>query len=121
LPPGLEFFGDFARVWRERGQDVIFRGAPHFIVASAPVGALVGAPDCLIALSYFELFAHSLGVGTVWDGMAKWAINDILPQMKGRLGIPDDHAIGYAMAFGWPAVKYQRGVKRAPHKVILVK
>ena len=71
-------------------------------------------PDCLIALSYFELFAQANGVGTVWDGLAKWAINDLLPETRQRLGIPDDHLIGYCMVFGKPAVRYSRTVQHGP-------
>jgi len=77
-------------------------------------------PDCLIALSYFELFAQSLNVGTVWNGLAKWAINDLVPETRQRLGIPDGHQIGYVMSFGKPAVQYSRTVQyRSPiiHRV----
>jgi len=27
------------------------------------------------------------GVGTVWNGLAKWAINDLLPETRTSLGI----------------------------------
>ena len=71
-------------------------------------------PDCLIALSYFELFAQANGIGTVWNGLAKWAINDLVPATRHLLGIPDDHLIGYVMAFGKPAVQYYRTVQHGP-------
>ena len=32
--------------------------------------------------------------------MAKWTINDLMPETRQLLGIPDDHLIGYTMAFG---------------------
>ena len=114
LPEPLAFFADFVRMWEEQGIDVLFRGAPHFLVASAPQSAVSPLPDCLIALSYFELFAQANGVGTVWDGLAKIAINDLLPQTRARLGIPEDHVVGYAMAFGKPAVQYARTVQHTP-------
>jgi len=113
LPERLEFFAGFVKKWQENRVDVIFRGAPHLLIASAPPTAVSGIPDCLIALSYFELFAQSQGVGTVWDGLAKWAINDLLPETRQRLGIPDDHVIGGVMAFGKPAIRYAR---TAQHK-----
>jgi len=114
LPEGLEFFADFVTQWREKGIDVLFRGAPHLLLASAPKLCPSPVPDCLIALSYFELFAQANGVGTVWDGLAKIAINDLLPESRHRLGIPDDHDVGYAMAFGRPAVRYSRTVQHGP-------
>ncbi len=113
LPEGREFFADFVRVWEENQVDVLFRGAPHLVVASAPATAVAPVIDSLIALSYFDLLAQSQGVGTLWCGLAKWAINDLLPEMKERLGIPSDHVIGYVMLFGKPAVHYARTAQRA--------
>jgi nitroreductase/NAD-dependent dihydropyrimidine dehydrogenase PreA subunit len=114
LPEGLGFFADFVRLWEEQEIDTLFRGAPHLLVASAPQAVVSPLQDCLIALSYFELYAQANGVGTVWDGLAKWAINDLVPESRRTLGIPDDHLIGYAMAFGRPAVHYARTVQHGP-------
>lgn len=112
LPEGLEFFADFVRLWEEKGADTLFRGAPHLLIASAPRQSASPLPDCLIALTYFELFAQSLGVGTVWNGLSKWAIADLLPEIRQRLGIPEDHLIGYAISFGRPALCFQRTAQR---------
>ena len=114
LPEGMEFFADFVRVWEEKGLDILFRGAPHLLIASAARQGASPVPDCLIALSYFELFAQSLGVGTVWNGLTKWAINDLLPETRQRLGIPEEHVIGYVMSFGRPAIRYHRTVQHGP-------
>ena len=121
LPEGMGFYADFVRLWEEKGIDTIFRGAPHLLVASVPKNVPSPMPDCLIALSYFELFAQANGVGTVWNGLIKWAINDLLPETRQRLGIPEDHLVGYVMAFGWPAVRYARTVQHGPaiiHRVV---
>jgi len=117
LPEGMDYFANFVRMWEDQHIDILFRGAPHFLVASAPASVVTPVQDCLIALSYFELFANSLGVGTVWDGLAKLAINDVLPQYRKRLGIPEDHVIGYAMAFGMPAIKYARTTQHGPAQI----
>ena len=114
LPEQLGFFADFVRVWEEEGRDIIFRDAPHLLIASAPQTVASPLPDCLIALSYFDLFAQANGVGTLWDGLAKWAINDLLPETRTTLGIPEDHLIGYAMVFGRPAVHFARTVQHGP-------
>lgn len=114
LPEGLGFYADFVRRWEEEGVDTIFRGAPHLLVASVPPTVASPLPDCIIALAYFELFAQANGVGTVWNGLAKWAINDLVPTTRRTLGIPDDHLIGYVMAFGKPAVHYPRTVQHGP-------
>ena len=121
FPEGLEFFGFFVEQWEKARVDFLFRGAPHLLIASAPRSIATPVPDCLIALSYFELYANSLGVGTVWDGLAKGAISELLPEFRVRLGIPEDHVIGYAMAFGKPALQYARTTQHGPAKVHIVR
>lgn len=117
LPEGLGFFGGFVKLWEEKGIDSIFRGAPHFLVASAPRTTVSPIQDTMIALSYFDLFAQANGVGTVWDGLAKWLIDDLLPTTRLTLGIPDDHQIGYSMAFGRPAHQYARTACHEPARI----
>ena len=63
-----------------------------------------------LALAYFELLAQSAGLGTVWLGLLKRAL-EILPELKALLGLPGDH-VYYAMLFGHPAVRYARTVQR---------
>lgn len=120
FPEGMEFFTTYVKQWEDEGTDFIFRGAPHFIIVSAPKNIVTPVEDCLIALTTFELYAQTLGVGTVWDGLAKWLISELLPEFKTRLGIPEDHVIGYAMAFGKPAVMYSRTVQHEPAGVHFV-
>ena len=90
------------------------------MVVSSPEAGPSPQADTIIALSYFELMAFSLGLGTVWDGLAKWALTAILPEMIEKLGVPKDHLVGYMMAFGWPAIKYHRTVQRGDAQVNLV-
>ena len=111
LPAGMTFVAELVSLWEEHRVDMVFRGAPHLIVASAPKSGVTSEADCLIALSYFELFAQSLGVGTVWNGIATLAFNELVPELRKTLGIPDRHLIGYAVAFGKPAVNYHRTVE----------
>jgi nitroreductase/NAD-dependent dihydropyrimidine dehydrogenase PreA subunit len=120
LPSERAFYSDFVTAWEREGTDSIYRGAPHLVVASAPRDCPTPDADCLIALSYFELFAQSLGIGTVWVGLAYWAFTELLPELCGKIGIPEDHKIGYMMAFGMPRVGYHRTVQRGPAKVAKV-
>jgi nitroreductase len=113
----LEFFADIVALWEEHKVDALFRDAPHLLIASAPLACAAPIPDCMIALSYFELFAQSLGVGTLWNGLTKRAISDILPETRQRLGIPEDHVIGYVMSFGKPALRFYRTVQRGPARI----
>jgi nitroreductase/NAD-dependent dihydropyrimidine dehydrogenase PreA subunit len=117
LPAGMEYLEEAARRANDSGEDTIFRGAPHFLVASSPKDGPSPEVDCHIALSYFELLAASMGLGTVWSGLAKWSLTMIAPELLVKLGIPESHVIGYMMAFGRPAVTYHRTVQRENNNV----
>ena len=121
LPPGRESFANFPRVWKEENVDILFRGAPHFLVASASRDMATPQVDCVIALSYFELLAHTRGIGTVWDGLAYWTLTELVPEAREWLGIPEDHVIGYCMAFGLPKTPFQRTVQHAPPEINWIK
>ncbi len=89
------------------GADVIFRNAPHMIVAASPNNAPCKEADPWIALSYFDLLAQSFNLGTCWSGFAvhafKW-----LPSLRKRLGIPRGYTVRAALLFGYPSVEYKR-------------
>lgn len=38
-------------------------------------------------------------------------LEDVAPEIKAKIGIPDDHVVGYVMLFGLPAVKYARSIQ----------
>lgn len=112
MPPGLDVFERYADLWEDKGIDVLFRNAPHLLIASSPSDGPCPEADCIIGLSYFELLAQSMGLGTVWNGLARWAMTLIAPELLVEMGVPEDHVIGYMMVFGRPAVKYHRTVQR---------
>ncbi len=111
LPARLSFFRSFIPAWEKDGIDALFHDAPHLLVATAPKRIPTSEADCLIALTSFELLAQCQGLGTSWNALAKWTIEKIVPQLSTRLGIPDDHSIGYCMSFGRPAMEYHRTVQ----------
>lgn len=121
LGDSAEFFAGMVRLWKEKGVDVPFRGAPHLVVTSTPKDSPTPEADGIITLAYFELFAADLGLGCVWDGIANWIVSGLAPRLRSVLGIPDDHTIGYFMAFGKPAVKYPRAVIRKAENIAFVK
>lgn len=114
LPKGAEHIEEIVQEGLRTGQDTIFRGAPHLLIASSPKTELAPDVDCLIALNYFELLAASMGIGTLWCGLAKWAMTMIAPEILTKLGVPGSHQIGYMMVFGRPDVTYHRTVQRGP-------
>lgn len=115
--PSLKYLARALKVRKKTGADVIFRGAPHLLIASAKSNSPCPTQDGMICLSYFELAAQANGLGTVWDGMFYWCISKFLPDLKDLLQIPEDHTVVYSMAFGKPAVNYHRTVNRGPANV----
>lgn len=111
LPDGMEFFATFLGPY-DAGRDIIYRHAPHMLIASAPRDSAAPEADPFIALSCFEIMAQSLGLGTLWCGFARWALQSVVPELGRALGIPADHRSMYAMMFGRPAVRYVRTVRR---------
>lgn len=122
LPDGFigQYMGMAVKAWQEEGRDIIFRGAPHLLLTSAPKNSPCPVQDAHIALATFQLIAHARGVGTVWDGLFMMALS-LLPELSQRLAFPTDHLLGYAMLFGEPAVEYHRTVQRGPAQVNVVK
>lgn len=122
LPDGFigQYMGGAVKAWLEEGRDIIFRGAPHLLITSAPKASPCPSQDTLIALTTFQLLAHTHGLGTVWDGLFMMALS-LCPDLAARLGIPEQHLLGYAMVFGWPAVEYHRIVQRGPALVNVVR
>lgn len=116
----MRFLQRAVKAHTQSGKDIIFRGAPHMLAVSASTDSPCPVQDTHIALTYFELMAQAMGLGTLWNGMLTWTINDILPDLRPRLGIPDSHQLGYVMVFGNPAVEYHRTVQRGPAAVNVV-
>lgn len=113
----MGMFVDIIEAWKKSATDILFRGAPHLLVVSSLKESASPMQDCIIALSTFELYAQSRGVGTIWNGLATLTISELVPSLKQRLGIPENHKIGYVMGFGYPAVRYERSVDRGKPNV----
>ena len=104
------FLQEVASAWREKAEDAIFRGAPHLLAVSAGPDSACPQEDVTLALAYFELMAQCAGLGTVWCGLAKWAM-EAVPELREAAGIARDSSY-YVMLFGLPAVHYPRTVQR---------
>jgi nitroreductase/ferredoxin len=101
------------RAWSE-GADRICRGAPHLIVASADRHDRTAPAAATIALTYLELGAHAMGVGTCWAGYFNMAAG-LWPPLKKFLGLPADEAPLGTMMAGRARYRYQRlAARRAP-------
>lgn len=97
-----------------QGADSVYRNAPQMVVVTVDKNAPTHMADPFIALSYFELLANALGIGTVWCGVAKAVLFDLFPELGATLKIPETQKLGYVMMFGPADIKYRRTVERGP-------
>lgn len=98
----------------DRGNDVIFRGAPNVLLIHAAMDRGNWVVDTGIALSYAELLFNAYGLGTVVASFAGAALKR-LPDLRAQLGIPEDHFLQCPLVFGIPAITFPRGVQRFDH------
>ena len=111
LPEVLAAYDGYFRCWTGE-MDIVFRGAPHMLISTYHADNASGPTDATISLAYFELLAQSMGLGTLWCGLAKMVFTVLAPDMPALMGIPEDQRIGYVLLLGKPAVKYHRAVQR---------
>ena len=72
--------------------------------------------DLTVALSYLDLLAPVMGLGTCWAGLLQKAIL-YSPSLKESLGVPPAHRYHYPMMLGYPNVKFYRLPERKPPKI----
>jgi nitroreductase/NAD-dependent dihydropyrimidine dehydrogenase PreA subunit len=103
---------------RLEGEDIIFRGAPALILAVAPEKLPSGRDNARFSLTYIELFAPALGLGTCWAGFFEGlACGPEGQEVREMLRLAPDVRICGALMLGEPAVRYQRLVERQPLQV----
>ncbi len=99
------------------GRDVIFREAPHLAVVCSPVDAPCANIDGVIALSYLELYAHSLDIGTVWCGLSYYCLQ-LFPELVKELKIPAGYKPVYCMLLGPANIQYKRVTQPEKYKIV---
>lgn len=98
-----------------RKGDLLFCGAPHLFIAHEKcIGkwAEDSKVNCNIATAYFELLANAFGLGTVIMSYPMEVIQQLAPQVSKMMGIPADHYMKLAVGFGYPEIRYARGVQK---------
>jgi nitroreductase/NAD-dependent dihydropyrimidine dehydrogenase PreA subunit len=104
--PAADYFRPVVARWAG-GYDGILRTAQTLIVPSAPKESANGLVDLSIALTYLELAALPLGVGTCWAGLLRAAML-ATPELVESMGLPEGHSWFYPMMIGYPKFKYHR-------------
>ena len=107
----------------QNGNDILYRGATAMVaVAIDKNKAYLGCEtvDPIIALTYLELYAHTLGLGALWCEFALVAIKNI-PEVYSILKIPENFALHYVLLMGVPAIKYKRTTQPEPYSIKEIK
>lgn len=113
--PRAAYFPRMVAGWEE-GKDMILWDAPALIFVSAPKEAPFGLVDLSIALSYLELTAPTMGLGTCWAGLLEGALL-FWPPARDALGITRERPYHYPMMIGYPAPSYHRLPQRKKPKI----
>jgi ferredoxin len=104
-----------------RKGDLLFCGAPHLFIAHEKcVGkwAEDSQINCNIATTYFELLANAYGLGTIIMSYPAEVLEELVPEAREMLGIPQDHYMKLIVGFGYPEIKYARGVQKDRSKKV---
>ncbi|MBN2242105.1 MAG: nitroreductase family protein [Acidobacteria bacterium] len=101
----------------DAGFDSVLRNAPAVVVACAAGGIMTGQTDLTIAMTYLDLMAPALGLGTCWAGLLQGALA-ASPPLKAAAGIPEGHPYHYPMMLGYNDIKYFRLPERKAPKIL---
>ena len=100
---------------RNGGEDMFFRDAAGLlIISSDETNPAVTTPevDVAAACTYFEMLAQAHGLATCWCGFLRM-VQQVVPELlEENPGIRRTTPF-YAMLFGYPGVRYRRGVLRS--------
>ena len=107
-------------IYREDGIDSILRGAPNLIITTADKDFSNGRANSISCLTYLELFAPSLGLGTCWAGFFEYCAAMKGSPMLKLFNIPEGKTITAAVMVGYPKYTYNKLVDRNPLDVTYI-
>ena len=107
-------FAKHLQVHKEKGINTILRDAPHIILATTPKNMPRGRENTIFSLTYLELYAPSLGLGSCWAGLLEMCLFDHYAPLVDLFNIPEDKEISGVVMVGYPQYHYQRMVDRNP-------
>jgi nitroreductase/NAD-dependent dihydropyrimidine dehydrogenase PreA subunit len=113
-------FPRHVQTYKTTGMDTVLRNAPHLILATAPKGFKNGRENTISQLTYAELYATTIGLGSCWAGLFEMcAFSNYLPLIS-LFNIPEDRVITGAVMVGYPKYKYKKLVDRNPLDVTFI-
>lgn len=92
--------------WNQ-GHDIVLRHSPHLLIVTLPEDYSWAMTDAATAISYLELTAYPLGLGTCWAGFFTRAALEYAPLRK-SLNLPKNHQVAGALMFGYPVYHFTK-------------
>lgn len=93
---------------RKDGVDFLFYNAPAVLLFYGTEVSMDNT-DQIIAATYADIAAQSLGLGTCIIGSVPPVFDD---RLKAEYGISKNEKIGIAFILGYPEIKFKRGIRR---------
>ena len=113
--PIMRLYARAAQAEVDKGKEYILRDAPALVVAIGSKKDIHRTHDSgHSCLSYAELYAPTLGLGTCWAGFFEHAGEAEYEPLLELLGVPDDKIIAGGILMGYPKVRYRNIVERQP-------
>lgn len=104
--------------YRRDGRNVVLWNAPCLIVAITDQNlSTVGRDNAHFALTYAQLYAPSLGLGTCWAGVIEASAASGYNPLLQLLNLPENKCVAGALMVGYPQYRYKRLVDRDPLQV----
>jgi nitroreductase/NAD-dependent dihydropyrimidine dehydrogenase PreA subunit len=103
----------------DAGHDAVLRNAPAVVVGSSPREIMSGGVDVAIAVTYLDLMAPALGLGTCWAGLLQGALLGS-PSLKEEIGLKADRIHHYPMMVGYNAMKHYRLPERRQPEIVFL-
>ena len=90
----------------DAGNDILCRNAPALLIVVTQSKADTGMVDSIIALTYADVYAPSIGIGTCWAGFVMILLG-VFPQLQNVLGIPEGYKPQFALLAGHPKYTFK--------------
>lgn len=113
-------FSRHVRNYKATGIDTVLRNAPNIILATAPKNFKNGRANAISQLTYAELYAPTIGLGSCWAGLFEMCAFAGYSPLLSLFNIPEDRVITGAIMVGYPKYKYQKLVDRNPLDVSFI-
>lgn len=109
-----KLLGGLIKEYRENNADRILRDAPSIVLSLANKDFRNARENSIFSLTYLELFAPSLGLGSCWAGILEICARSEDSPIHKLLNISDEKIITACVMVGYPKHTFKRFTEREP-------